>query len=397
MNLRSTRRKRSCAAWMLIHLFLLLSFCCLGVEKKGSVSGKGRLEDAFVKKNGTISLTERSGKEASALPKDGEPSVADVMKGMSDATEFVKIGNDDILTWGTLRTHVDSMLKVKADAILGAAGTEGRDVRLSLYATGVTKVLRSYILTAVVAYEARKKGVFVPEKVFTDEMTKLKAFAPRPTVFQCQNLTNVVYMRAYADEYIRPGIKVKEEDVAQLIKTRHESNLSVPATNRLLKATLADVRSRLVKNEISFCDAVDEYSECTDCCADGGDCGTWEEDEDTLDPALKAVCFSIPTNVLSDVIETPEAFHLIKVTSRYVPTAKGRKDGEVSSVDVRHIQIDKWTEDPEFTEATARKHLENRMLKVSLRRRQYELLKTTPIKSVIPLEDKNRRKRPIRL
>lgn len=377
-------------------LILLSPLCGLGAEKRGMVGGRGSITNDFVKKDGKISLIERRRTGSADSSHDQAASVADVMKGLSDDTVFVKIGDSDILTWGTLRTHADSLLKVKADSILGEAGSNERNLRLSLYGAGLAKILRSYIGAAVVAYDARKKGLVLSEKEFSDERSKLMSLVSNPSIFQNQYVTNSAYMRAYIDKYLRPTVKASEEDVAKLIDKRHRTNLSVPMTNRLFRATLEGVRAKIVNNEISFGDAVDEYSECVNCSSNGGDCGTWEEDEDSLDPALKSVCFSIPTNQVSEVIETPEAFHLVKITSRYVPTAKAREeDGEVSSVDVLHIQIDKWQVDPEFTKDSARKYLEDRMLKRALKRRQLELIETTPIESVIPLKGSRRRKKPI--
>lgn len=369
----------------------LISLYGLAEPANGTVSGTGSVTNDFVKKDGKISLTERKGADGETVAR--APRAEDVMKEMPDDGVFIKIGDDE-LTWGALKTQANLELNVKADAILAMAGSEGYNVSMGLYIKGVTRLLQRYLLTAVIAYDAKQKGLQVDAKEFDKELAKTRESVPVLNAYQYQYATNNVYMRAYVDKYLRPNVKVSDEDVAMLIKERHESNLSVPATNEMFRATLADVRERIVKGELSFTDAVDVYSECGDCTSNGGDCGTWEEDEDSLDPALKAVCFSIPTNTLSEVIETPDAYHLVKIKSRYVPTAKAREeDGEVSSVDVLHIQIDKWPLDPEYTEETARKHLENVFLKRELRRRQKELLKSAPIESVVPLTSPDAKKR----
>ena len=201
-------------------------------------------------------------------------------------------------------------------------------------------------------------------------------------------MTNAVYQRAYIVKYLKPKISVPQEAVAALIKARHEANLTVPATNEMLRAQLADLRGRLVRNEISWGEAADKYSDCTDCSSEDGDCGTWEENEDAEDrpPVLLKAALTIPTNTISDIIGTDDAFHIIKVAGRYEPTAKSRaEDGEVASADVHHIQIDKWKVDPEFTEKTARAVLENRAIARALKARQLELLKDAKIECVLPL------------
>jgi len=373
----------------------IFSFCLLfsvfGAEKKGAVSGTGKVSDDYKKENGKISLVGK--KDAAETNADSHvPTAMDVMRGMTDDTIFLKIGDDDILTWGAVREQADLLLKVKADALLSSAGAAGNATRLSLYASGVSRIVRQYLLVSVIAHDAKSKGLVVENETIAKEIEGIRSDGTPLNTFQYQYATNMVYMRSYVNKLLRPQVSVSAQAVEELIKRRHESNLSVPATNRLLRATLEDVRSRLLKNEISFSDAVDEYSECSTCSADDGDCGTWEEDEEHIAPSLKAVCFSIPTNTLSEVVDTPEAFHLVKITGRYVPTAKARaEDGEVSSVDVKHIQIDKWQLDPEYTSETAREHLENLVLKRRLKARQLELLKTTPIESAIPLESKRGR------
>ena len=94
-------------------------------------------------------------------------------------------------------------------------------------------------------------------------------------------------------------------------------------------------------------------------------------------------------------METPSAFHLVKVTSRYEPTAKAREeDGEVTTAEVRHLQIDKWEAEPEFTPETARKALAGRELSAELKKKQLELMKAAEIDCVVPLfRDKNSKSR----
>ena len=111
-----------------------------------------------------------------------------------------------------------------------------------------------------------------------------------------------------------------------------------------------------------------------------------------MDPALKAYCFSAPIGALSDVIDGAEAYHVVKVKSRYVPTKKAREeDGEVSSVEVKHLQIDKWLLDPEFTRETATKFITDNKIAFELSEVQEGLMKKAKIESVLPLYDTRKR------
>ena len=313
-------------------------------------------------------------------------STKDLLTNLTDDTAFLKVG-DDVLTWGAITRKVDATIGTSLGKLFVGPQDEMNDLRMKSYATGVSKLTRRYLMTSIVAQEARRLGIVIEDKEFKEEEEKLRKLKDVGG-FQYQFMTNAVYQRAYVVKYLKPSISISSNEVAALIKLRHEANLAVPATNELLRAQLVDLRERLVRNEISWGEAADEYSDCVDCSSDDGDCGTWEEDEDSEDrpPELLKTAFSIPTNTVSEIIATDSAFHLIKVTERYEPTAKARKeDGEVASVEVRHIQIDKWQVDPEFTQETARAFLENRSLGRVLKSKQAELLKGAKVECVIPL------------
>ena len=339
------------------------------------------------RQQGTVSYLTGTNRTART---SGLGTSADLLKNMKDDEVFVQIGDDDRVTWGMLHSSIDAGLKTKVSSLFAAApGDQMAGIRFGLYQQALTKTLRKYIGAAVIAHEARKIGMKVPAADFDAKIVELKKASPNPSPFQYQHLTNAVYQEAYVKRHVKPSLKVPEAAVTNLIARRHAENLSVPATNALLRAKIEGLREKILKGELSFAEAAEEESDCPDCCTNGGDCGTWEEDLDNVATNLLKACFSLPTNVLSGVVETPEAFHLVKVVGRYEPTRKAREeDGEVSSVDVRHIQVDKWTPEPEFTRETARKFIEERLLARMEAIRQYELLDKTPIKSVIPLKDK---------
>lgn len=318
----------------------------------------------------------------------GANSSADLLKGLRDEDVFLQVGDDDKVTWGMLHSHVDAAMNLRIATLFAAApGDQMGGVRLGIYQQALTKTLRSYLGAAVVAHEARRLGIEVPAADFDAKVAEMRKRTPNPSPFQYRFLTNAVYQQAYVEKRIRPSIKVPEAAVTNLIARRHAENLSVPATNALLRAKAEDLRARIAKGELSFAEAAEEESDCPDCSSNGGDCGRWEEDMDDVAENLLKTCFSLPPNELSGVVETPEAFHLVKVAGRYEPTRKAREeDGEVSSVEVRHIQIDKWTPEPEFTRETAREFIEQRVLRRMVAARQYELLDKTPIKCVIPVK-----------
>lgn len=315
-------------------------------------------------------------------------SSANLLKNLRDEDVFIQIGDDDKVTWGMLHDYIDSSLNMRISSFFAAAPSDQMvGIRLGIYQQALTRTLRKYLGVAVIAHEAKAIGMKVSATDFDVKIAELKKKSPRPSLFQYQFLTNVVYQQAYIEKFIKPTIKIPEDAILNLIAQRHAANLSIPATNAMFRAKIEGLRKRIINGELSFAEVAEEESDCADCCSNGGDCGTWEEDLDGIATNLLNVCFSLPTNVLSEVVETPDAFHVVKIISRYEPTKKARADdGEVSSVDVRHIQIDKWMPDPEFTRDTARGFIEQRLLSRMLAAKQYELLDKTPIKSVIPVK-----------
>ena len=342
------------------------------------------------KRQGGVGLLSDSASKTNVHQNAKAATSADLMKNLADDDVFVQIGDDDKVTWGMLHNYIDSALNMKIAQFLSAmpsADDQMGGIRVGLYQQAISKTLRKYIGAAVIAYDAKQKGMTVPTVEFDKQLAEIKKKSPNPTPFQYQFLTNAVYQNVYAEKFIKPSIKIPEAAVTNLITKRHNANLSVPATNAIFKARIVDLRNKISDGKANFGEIAEEWSDCTDCCSNGGDCGTWEEDDSGIDPELLKVCFSIPTNTLSQVVETPEAFHVIKVVSKYIPTKKARdEDGEVSSVDVMHLQIDKWTPEPEFTKKTAREFIEQRMLASALMIRQQKLIDTVPIKSVIRLK-----------
>jgi peptidyl-prolyl cis-trans isomerase SurA len=92
----------------------------------------------------------------------------------------------------------------------------------------------------------------------------------------------------------------------------------VPPVNAEIKeytrASLEDIRQRVISGKLKFCDAVAAYTE------DPGskaNCGIYENvRRGTFVPEFDAVAFSTPEGQISEVFETPYGFHFLKVIQR---------------------------------------------------------------------------------
>lgn len=102
----------------------------------------------------------------------------------------------------------------------------------------------------------------------------------------------------------------------------------VPGMNQELKdytrQNLEEIRQRVLKGTLKFCDAVNIYTEDV---ASKINCGTYENvRRGTFVPEFDAVCFSLKEGETSEVFETPFGFHFVQLLAR--------KGEEVS---IRHI------------------------------------------------------------
>ena len=86
---------------------------------------------------------------------------------------------------------------------------------------------------------------------------------------------------------------------------------------------------------------------------------------------------------LRDVIETPYAWHIVKLLKRNPPA-----DGEEETVEFAQIKLEKEFIEPELGEQEAREKARALILRAAMKSKFAELLNRTKIDSKIPLGDK---------
>lgn len=381
--------------WVACLVILIVTLLCAadgidGVDAVGKPSQKElRFDQRFGRDaSGNISLL---GKDRPDRKLTNVVTETSILSKLKDDDVFIDYGNGERITWGALHEHLDKGFKDKISNLLTQPDASG-ELGVRMYQQAISKVLQLYTKTQVVASEARKLGFEVKAEDFQTELERIRKAKPElaQDVFQLSFISNALLQRAYVREVIGPKIKIPDEAINKLIAKRHQENLSVPLTNALFRTQAESVRARIQNKEISFAEAAESYSECTQCSSDNGDCGTWYADDTEIDPILVKATFALSTNVLSQVIETPAAYHIVRLESRYDPDKKADSD-EVASAEVRHIQIDKWQVEDEYTPETARLELEKRVKGRILKRCQYELIGKAEIKCVVPLKTESSR------
>ena len=100
-----------------------------------------------------------------------------------------------------------------------------------------------------------------------------------------------------------------------------------------------------------------------------------------LRPEMERAYERLKPGEMSDVVETPYSWHIIKLLARHPKT-----EDEEASVEIAHIMLEKVPLLPELTEEQARHKIENKKVREAMAVKFLELLKTTKIDCLVPLQ-----------
>ena len=339
----------------------------------------------------TVSITNPSKRKK-------EKSTGDILAGLKDDEVLLDIGGVFKLKWGLLRKHVETLCENIDRPDMQASGNEA--IKKVAFQSMCRKLLKDYIEHGVFAVEARRLGITVDEAEFRTYRQKAREGYARMgetgkaliklldsgESFYEHNLTNALYWKAYRAKEIEPKIELPDEDVRKFIEMRHEKNLKVLATNDLKRALIKDVLGK-VKGGMDFGEAAEKWSE--DDSAETK--GVMMDDhgevplkfaKDDLSEELAVRCWPMKAGETSDVIETPYAWHVVKLLKRNPATADDEE-----TIEFAQIKLEKEFIEPEFSEEEARDKARALILRTAMTAKFAELMKKTHIDSKIPLGD----------
>lgn len=129
------------------------------------------------------------------------------------------------------------------------------------------------------------------------------------------------YVRAHVpDEQLRKyfdanrdhfdGVEVKAAHILLRVPTT-----ATPTERAAAREKLAALRADIVSGKLDFAAAARRYSQCPTA-ARGGDLGSIPRKGGLHDEAVARAAFALPVGALSDVIESPSGYHLIRVGGR---------------------------------------------------------------------------------
>ena len=219
-------------------------------------------------------------------------------------------------------------------------------------------------------------------RVKGDARARLLKSITKPESYLYRREENYLLTLKYREAALTNGVEVTAEEIAESIASRKRRNESARATNACVRASMVRWGEEIRAGKRDFAAVAEEHSECTS----SDENGIWREVEqdDDLEPEIMAFAFSAQTNAVSDVVETPTSYHLLKIVERKFEDGADSA-GRPSSVVLSHILVDKIPELPLFDEAGARTDVFSRKLGKLTVQAQREALAEAKISCEFPI------------
>lgn len=189
------------------------------------------------------------------------------------------------------------------------------------------EVLDTLITNKIVELEAKKQNITVSDEVIQAEYEEfVEAYGGVDSVngvLEANGLTEDALkdnIRTYqlTKQVIAASIEITDEEVEQYFehnKDNYGQEEQVVASHILLgdETTAKEVLAKVKAGE-DFAELAKVYSADTDTKEDGGDLGYVSRGQ--MDEAFEEVVFALEKDAVSEVVQTPEGYHIIKVTGK---------------------------------------------------------------------------------
>ena len=189
------------------------------------------------------------------------------------------------------------------------------------------EVLDTLITNKIVELEAKKQNITVSDEVIQAEYEEfVEAYGGVDSVNEVLEENGLTAdalkdnIRTYqlTKQVIAASIEITDEEVEQYFehnKDNYGQEEQVVASHILLgdETTAKEVLAKVKAGE-DFAKLAKEYSADTDTKEDGGDLGYISQGQ--MDEAFEEAVFALEKDAVSEVVQTPEGYHIIKVTGK---------------------------------------------------------------------------------
>ena len=233
-----------------------------------------------------------------------------------------------ILTWGRVDEYIDQLLRVSPLSLPSQATPEEIEkilasARMKSAEMAANMFIRDWILVP----EARAHGVTVSDAEIQEALSnsvRKVSKKHRKDIFSSiqdkesffyRNQVGYLITKKYIDEVLAKEIVISDDEIKAAITARQAAISQAKEYNATLRPKMEGWLAEIKNGTRDFGETAFEFSDC----GSSADNGEWEEfeaaDNSLLEPLRKFI-FAASTNELSDVIETPYSFHIVKILKR---------------------------------------------------------------------------------
>ena len=237
---------------------------------------------------------------------------------------------DETLTWGDVEDYVDLQLLEAPLNIPPQATVEQVNQIIASSKIRLEEVaINSFLREAILAREARKQGLSVSDEELDAALKKATAKSARkrhgaeivPKLLDkkgyfARNQRNYLLTRKYREMVLEPGITASSNELAAAIVARRQEISDAIETNRLKRVEIEGFLKEIKAGKRDFGETAYEFSDCGSC-MDNGDWGEFEADNCSLLQPLKDFIFAPSKAEMSEIIETPYSYHIVKILQRF--------------------------------------------------------------------------------
>lgn len=304
--------------------------------------------------------------------------------------------NGSSITWGAVRAHAE-LLVSEIRIPKGVTVEDFEEERDNFMLKRIYTVGHQFAVKTLFAQEALRRGITLKpteveakrEEIYArvrkQRSTKaeryLKTFNEPGSFFQI-DLTNSLLMAHLEQDILKPAIKVDDLAITAAIAERKDENLKREKKNSELRPRLEKMRKELLDGTLKFEDTAFSESDC-DSSYEYGLVGT-RAVKDLL-PELVATLTNLTPEVLSEVVETPYSYHLLKLhkLNRGFPKEGSSEEPPVVSINFSHIMLEKKESLPELSKAELVEKIVAEKLAEQMEELEARLLKAAEVKTTL--------------